>query len=75
MYGGQIIESVTTVQDGTDPVSDDDKNRGFCLVAPGGSKNYPLSRVTKWLRHNTTSNEMEAALRDTEGMPPGFTVT
>ena len=63
---------VHTCQTFGEDVSDDEFGRGFRLVAPGGSTEYPLTRHTRWLHFNETSEGMEDALRDL--FPEGFYV-
>eukprot|EP00957_Ditylum_brightwellii_P175710 13378686-Ditylum_brightwellii.AAC.1 len=48
LYGANIKTSVTTIQNGTDPVTDDESSRGFRIVTPGDPSNYeyPLTNVT-----------------------------
>ena len=54
-------------------ISDDELGRGFRLVAPGGSIDYPLTRHTRWLHFNETAEGFENAL---DGLfPDGFSVT
>ena len=59
LKGCRIHFSVTTIQNGTDPLQSNDINRGFRLVAPGGSKR------TRWLNHNESSLSMRNALLNT----------
>jgi len=74
LLGGNIKTLVHTIQNGTDPITDDQHNRGFRLVASGGSKSYPLSRVTRWLHYNETATTMLDALEGTGALPYGFQV-
>jgi len=67
------IHTCKTYGDGTDDLRDDEFGRGFILVAPGGSTNYPLKRATCWLRHNETAGTMHEALHGL--MPDGFEVS
>jgi hypothetical protein len=52
LKGDCIQISVLEVENGTSPVSNDPKGRGFRLVIPGGSLEYPLSLHTRWLEYN-----------------------
>ncbi len=66
------IHTCKTYGEGTDDLHDDELGRGFIVVAPGGSTNYPLQRATRWLVHNETAGTMQEALHDL--MPDGFEV-
>jgi hypothetical protein len=63
---------VHTCQTFGDDVSDDEFGRGFRLVAPGGSIEYPLTRHTRWLHFNESVEGMEDALSGL--LPEGFYV-
>ena len=60
-----------TVRNGTDPISDDDEGRGFRIIAPGGSTEYPLSLNTEWLHFNESARGMYNALQSTGVLPIG----
>ena len=75
LTGGNITAVIHTIQNGTDPISDDEQNRGFRLLTPGGSKTYPLTSVTRWLHFNESAESMKSALMETTKLPPGFTVS
>ncbi|KAL7555003.1 hypothetical protein ACHAWF_018580 [Thalassiosira exigua] len=57
---------------GDSDLADDDLNRGFRLVAPGGSIEYPLTRHTRWLHFNETADGFKEALSGL--FPDGFSV-
>ena len=59
---------------GESDITDDDLGRGFRLVAPGGSIEYPLSHHTRWITHNETAIGFTEALEGTGLFPIGFTV-
>ena len=59
---------------GDSDISDDDDGKGFRLVAPGGSIEYPLSHHTRWIAHNETAEGFKEALIGTGLFPNGFTV-
>ena len=63
---------VHTCQTFGEDVSDDEFSRGFRLVAPGGSIEYPLTRHTRWLHFNESVEGMGDALSDL--LPQGFYV-
>lgn len=63
---------VHTCQTFGEDVSDDEFGRGFRLVAPGGSIDYPLTRHTRWLHFNESAEGMKDAL--SELLPEGFHV-
>ena len=63
---------VHTCQTFGEDLSDDELGRGFRLVAPGGSIEYPLTRHTRWLHFNESDEGMEDALSDL--LPGGFYV-
>ncbi len=63
---------VHTCQTFGEDVSDDEFGRGFRLVAPGGSIEYPLTRHTRWLHFNESAEGMEDAL--SELLQEGFHV-
>ena len=58
---------------GTD-LADDELGRGFRLVAPGGSIQYPLSHHTRWLHFDETGDGMKEALSKTGRFPSNFSV-
>jgi len=37
-------------------MADDEPGRGFCLIVPGGSIEYPLTHHTQWLHSNETTD-------------------
>jgi hypothetical protein len=43
-------------------LDDDEFGRGFRLVAPGGSIEYPLTHHTRWIHHNESADGMREAL-------------
>uniref|UniRef100_A0A7S2LSA9 IPT/TIG domain-containing protein n=1 Tax=Leptocylindrus danicus TaxID=163516 RepID=A0A7S2LSA9_9STRA len=75
LEGLALQVSVETLVEGTEPIRNDDYSRGFRVVTPGGSKNYPLTQVTQWLQYNESADGMKRALEDAGGLPHGFTVT
>ncbi|KAL7542925.1 hypothetical protein ACHAXR_012222, partial [Thalassiosira sp. AJA248-18] len=67
------VKEVHTCQTfGQTDLADDEFGRGFRLVAPGGSMEYPLSRHTRWLQFNETAEGLKDALAGL--FPDGFYV-
>lgn len=46
-------------------LDDDEFGRGFRLVAPGGSIEYPLTHHTRWIHYNESADGMREALLGT----------
>ncbi|GMH75263.1 hypothetical protein TL16_g06701 [Triparma laevis f. inornata] len=74
LTGVNADAAVGTIQDGTDPVSVEYNRKGFRIVNPGGSRAYPMSKRTRWLKPDETAESMKAALVDATGLPVGFSV-
>ncbi len=69
LLGASFQCDTMTVRNGTNPVSDDEERRGFRIVAPGGSTEYPLSLHTEWLHFNESAEGMLNALQSTGALP------